>query len=485
MVKFCSLLLLGLLAVAPTLHAQEKSPKVYKSLKEAATADSEVHYLNLATSGRKTISDTFRLFQDLRHLDLSFNEWTDLPLASMPQAPLDYLNLCNNKVAKLPNLSRTYPGLRQLKLSFNPLEVLPSWLGRFSRLEHLDVGHCQLKSLPDELTQLKELKFLNLAGNEFDKLPPCLKGLEKLDSLCLRDNPLDFQDLIYGLPLRVRYLDIRPMQLNPGQYEMLQRHYPFLSYINTHGSHDLPNTLGEWPVPSQYVRVSTQGHPFGSYLRQLKLKDKSKALMLYSGDKKPIQTLHEAVIPLSMSKNDLQQCADVAMRLWADFHFKQEQLRPISFQLTNGFPVPFSHWAKGDRVGVRGNRTWWRRKAAQPDTSYANLLAYLQFVYRFAGSYSLSKQLDTVESKDAQIGDLFVHGGFPGHVALIGDMAVNPQTGEQVFLLIQGNTPAQELELVRNLNNPLLSPWFRFPPGNQKLYPRRRFDEFVLMRFAK
>lgn len=39
------------------------------------------------------------------------------------------------------------------------------------------------------------------------------------------------------------------------------------------------------------------------------------------------------------------------------------------------------------------------------------------------------------------------------------DVATN-KSGKKVFLLAEGNTPARELHIVRNFQNPIRSPWF-------------------------
>ena len=61
--------------------------------------------------------------------------------------------------------------------------------------------------------------------------------------------------------------------------------------------------------------------------------------------------------------------------------------------------------------------------------------------------------------KDLKIGDMLIRGGTPGHVAIICDEIIN-ENGEKRFLLFQGNTPAQSVHLVRNLEDSKMSPWY-------------------------
>jgi len=47
----------------------------------------------------------------------------------------------------------------------------------------------------------------------------------------------------------------------------------------------------------------------------------------------------------------------------------------------------------------------------------------------------------------------------PGHIVMICDEVINTN-GDKLFLLFQGNTPAQSVHLVKNLESASLSPWY-------------------------
>ena len=55
----------------------------------------------------------------------------------------------------------------------------------------------------------------------------------------------------------------------------------------------------------------------------------------------------------------------------------------------------------------------------------------------------------------AQVGDVIINGGHPGHTVIVVDKAVNKK-GEAVYLLAQGYTPAQEIEIFNQ--------WFSINP---------------------
>lgn len=68
-------------------------------------------------------------------------------------------------------------------------------------------------------------------------------------------------------------------------------------------------------------------------------------------------------------------------------------------------------------------------------------------------------------------GDVFVYAGngrFLGHAVIVVDVAVN-KNGEKAFLLAEGNTPARDIHLIRNLENPFRSPWF-ISDGSEKRF---------------
>jgi hypothetical protein len=77
----------------------------------------------------------------------------------------------------------------------------------------------------------------------------------------------------------------------------------------------------------------------------------------------------------------------------------------------------------------------------------------------YAGTLSLSKSMHTKSIEDMAIGDVFIKGGSPGHAVLIVDLAEN-EKGEKVFLLAQSYMPAQETQILKNNNDPDLSPWY-------------------------
>lgn len=76
------------------------------------------------------------------------------------------------------------------------------------------------------------------------------------------------------------------------------------------------------------------------------------------------------------------------------------------------------------------------------------------------GSASLEKQLHSIALKDVLPGDVLIKGGFPGHAMIVTDVAVN-KGGKKLFMLAQSYMPAQDIHIVKNMNDTELSPWYK------------------------
>jgi hypothetical protein len=146
------------------------------------------------------------------------------------------------------------------------------------------------------------------------------------------------------------------------------------------------------------------------------------------------------------------------IRLRAEYLFAAQKQNEIAFHFTSGDKAVWSDWKKGIRPTVRGNHVSWKA-AAKPDSSYENFRRYLNTVFRYAGTLSLSKELTPVSDPSrVEIGDVFIQGGSPGHAVIVADVAEN-NNGERVFLLAQSYMPAQQIEILRTPLFPR-SPWY-------------------------
>jgi len=233
--------------------------------------------------------------------------------------------------------------------------------------------------------------------------------------------------------------------------------------------------IGDILPPDGYVRVETLPASFGKWLRDLPLKPPSSRIRLYNGNRKLLQYGLYRVIDLSVGDKDLQQCADVAIRLRSDFLLSQGRIDDIAFNFTNGDRARYSDWIAGQRPKVVGNDVTWH-KTAPIDSSYENYQKYLTTLFMYAGSYSLSRELKRVRNvSDIKPGNCMIEGGFPGHVIIVVDAAIDTISGETLVMFAQGFTPAQDIHIIRNLNDSSLNPWYRVTDDQQLDTPEWSF----------
>lgn len=234
-------------------------------------------------------------------------------------------------------------------------------------------------------------------------------------------------------------------------------------------------------TPNGFTRTTEKIGSFGYFLRNLPLKPKNSLVTYYNGSQKPNHHVYDAVVDLPIGNQNLHQCADAVMRLRADYLFQNKLYDKIHFNFTNGFRVDYNKWMQGYRIKVNGNTTTWVKKVA-PQNNATTFWEYLEQVFQFAGTASLSKELKTIKVSEIQIGDVFIKGGFPGHAVIVVDMAVN-QKGKKVFLLAQSYMPAQEIQVLKNPNSHSLGAWYSEDFGIKLITPEWEFTTNQLKRF--
>lgn len=228
--------------------------------------------------------------------------------------------------------------------------------------------------------------------------------------------------------------------------------------------------------PSGFVRPPAEPGTFAFYLHNLPLKPEGSLVRLFDGQEKARQDVHAAVIDMDTGNQDLQQCADAVMRLRAEFLFSEKRFRDIRFNFTNGFPAEYVKWREGQRIRVEGNRSVWYATGRR-STSYEDFRKYLDVVFTYAGTLSLSRELPSKSIENLEAGDVFIQGGSPGHAVIVVDVAQHKNTGEKVFLLAQSYMPAQEIHILKNPNDPALSPWYRLDFGETLRTPEWTFTK--------
>lgn len=235
--------------------------------------------------------------------------------------------------------------------------------------------------------------------------------------------------------------------------------------------------------PAGYERIEAAPGSLAEWLRNLPLKEKDTPVYLYDGRKKSNQEAHWEVVDIDVGDKNLQQCADAIIRLRAEYLYAKGLYDSISFDFTSGDAIPFRKWIEGIRPEVSGDRVRWIN-TDEIDSSYANFREYLNVIFTYAGSYSLSKQLKPrTDICNIEIGDIFIEGGFPGHAVIVVDVVVNKSSGKRKFLLAQSYMPAQDIHILKCPYKHPSSPWYNCDIGEKLITPEWIFDKKDLKKF--
>lgn len=234
-------------------------------------------------------------------------------------------------------------------------------------------------------------------------------------------------------------------------------------------------------TPEGFERVASEEGSFEAYLQDLPLKPHGTKVKYYNGKIKP-RNVYEAVIDIDVGERDLQQCADAVMRLRGEYLYGKGMYDKIKFHFTNGFLADYSTWMQGNRISVNGNDVSWVKRTGY-STEYSIFRQYMDMVFAYASTVSLASEMKNVPVEEMKIGDVFLKGDLPGHCVIIVDMAENKSTGEKLFMVAQSYMPAQDIHILKNPEDPKLSPWYRADFGERLKTPEWEFTKNQLMRF--
>jgi hypothetical protein len=213
------------------------------------------------------------------------------------------------------------------------------------------------------------------------------------------------------------------------------------------------------PLPDGFRRMDSAGTSFAGFLRDIELK-RDRTVYLFNGERKANQFAQYAVMDISVGNKDLQQCADAVMRLRAEFLYAQKDFEKIFFydnaKTVYRFSEPYSR---------------------------THFNSYLNRVFGMCGSASLAKQLAIVtDLHEIRPGDVLIKGGFPGHASIVMDVAVN-DAGKKIYLLAQSYMPAQDIHVLNNPSDKILSPWYEVDEKTFIITPEYIFKRSELKRW--
>ena len=232
-------------------------------------------------------------------------------------------------------------------------------------------------------------------------------------------------------------------------------------------------------TPEGYRRTKASRNSFSRFLRIYKMKKHGKPVLLYNGSKKANQSAHAAIFKLPIENEDLQQCADSVMRVYAEYFWHTNQKNRIKFHFVDGFLAEYGKWQAGSRIQVTDNGSYWTNSSAA-DSSYETFKKFMRIVFAYSGTLSMEAEAKKINKTNMNTGDIFIKGGSPGHVVMIADTCKN-KDGKKAFLLAQGYMPAQEFHVLKNPSHeedpwyyeeeikfPFVTPEYTFDKGSLK-----------------
>ena len=194
--------------------------------------------------------------------------------------------------------------------------------------------------------------------------------------------------------------------------------------------------IGDIPCPAGYKRVASDDYT--GFLRDLPLKKRGSLVHLYNGELARLQFLSAGVIDMPIISKD-EQCADITMRIRAEYLWEKGHYNDICF------------------ISVGG-----KKQRYTGDASRTAFEKYLRTVYGTSNTSSVFHETRERALHGIQPGDILVYPsrekGYYGHAVLVADVARN-KSGKVAVLCVEGNTPAREAHVIRNLN-PFRNPWF-------------------------
>jgi hypothetical protein len=185
-----------------------------------------------------------------------------------------------------------------------------------------------------------------------------------------------------------------------------------------------PLRLNELPVPRGYSRISCTPGSYSAWITRLPLKE-DKSIRAFDGslvENIGYNVFSVVDLPL-LYPQDLEQCADFAFRLWADYHLKNNLLNKLYL------------------FDYEGNKKYFKASGK----SYS---AFLKWTMAHANSHSIKKGCSTAAGSDLRPGDMIVQNetGGIGHVSVIMDICESPEKG-RLYLFGFSFMPTQEFHI--------------------------------------
>ena len=136
------------------------------------------------------------------------------------------------------------------------------------------------------------------------------------------------------------------------------------SYINEEGSIISERII----TPEGFERILYEEGTFSNYIQKYSLLPYDSEVINYDGNPYVYQSGHVGVLDISVPDHGLMQCADVLIRLRAEYLWDQNKKEDIGFNFTSGHYCSWKQYAAGFRPKINGNKVTFRKTATSNST---------------------------------------------------------------------------------------------------------------------
>jgi len=232
------------------------------------------------------------------------------------------------------------------------------------------------------------------------------------------------------------------------------------------------------PMPRGYHEVAVRPGSFGEWLRYIAVAPPGTPVRDVGGKRLRMASRYAKAV-LAIDPREMQECADVVIRLRAEYLRQAGEPDKLVFPLTSGGSISWPRWIAGERPRLAGDRIVFGRTSERGD-SREQFDDFLTSAFTWCGTISLARDGRSVSPEDIQPGDFVSRPspGSTGHAMLIADV-VEDDAGHHLALMVQGAMPAQTPHVALGH---VLGAWVVVDPAGALEVPGWRPFEWTLLR---
>lgn len=134
--------------------------------------------------------DNISKIKGLKELDISSSGSgiKDLPSSMANLTELEFIDISGNEFGEIPKVLFEMPKLQYLNAIYCGVNSLPSDIGNLKSLVSLELAQNNLSSLPNELYEIKSLRYLGFEENKFVEIPKGIFTMKKLEDAVFKYN---------------------------------------------------------------------------------------------------------------------------------------------------------------------------------------------------------------------------------------------------------------------------------------------------------